>query len=132
MPYSAARPCTTPGCPELVRERGVSKCPKHHTEYKRTTQRTYDARRGTPAERGYDINWRRLRDAYIAENPLCEDCKDEGRTTAAEMVDHKETIKDAPWRRLDWSNLRSLCGLHHRRKTAARDGSFGNPLKGKG
>lgn len=57
--------------------------------------------------------WRALRQAQLLANPLCVMCKEEGRLTAASVVDH---IK--PWRGdlalfYDAGNLQSLCKLHH-------------------
>ena len=69
--------------------------------------------RPTSAARGYDSAWRRLRDDYIRRHPVCVLCEREGRTTAAEVVDHIQPIAVAPDRRLDETNLRSLCRDHH-------------------
>jgi 5-methylcytosine-specific restriction protein A len=66
--------------------------------------------------RGYDRTWQRLRLRYLKENPLCVECKREGRISLAEEVDHITPIS-AGGSRLDDSNLQSLCGTHHRQKT---------------
>jgi len=52
-------------------------------------------------------------------NPLCVHCTEEGRTTAAQDVDHIKPFKgkDDPLR-LDWDNLQGLCRKHHNRKTS--------------
>src|SRR6185437_997332 len=74
--------------------------------------------RQSASRRGYDGTWRKLRLAYLAQNPLCLDCTQQGRVTAAEEVHHEKTIQEAPHLRLDWSNLRALCHRCHSRRTA--------------
>ena len=64
-------------------------------------------------ERGYGHDWRRLSERYRAQNPLCERCTMEGRTTPAEHVHHKIKIADAPELRLDANNLMALCVQCH-------------------
>jgi len=77
-------------------------------------------------QRGYDWQWRRYRAAYLREHPLCIACLGEGRTTAADVVDHVVPHRgdDA----LFWapSNHQPLCRPHHDTKTAREDGGFGN------
>jgi 5-methylcytosine-specific restriction endonuclease McrA len=76
-------------------------------------QRVTDNARGTPAARGYDKDWFRLRAKHIAAHPLCNVCGAKG-----EHVDHIMTIRDHPERRLDPTNLRTLCHSCHSRRTA--------------
>ena len=63
--------------------------------------------------------WQRLRAAYLAAHPLCEDCKLQGKTTAAEDVHHIRSFMTAqdPAERLalalDYGNLRALCKVCH-------------------
>jgi 5-methylcytosine-specific restriction endonuclease McrA len=77
------------------------------------------------AARGYDNDWVELRAAHLEVEPNCRDCARAGVTRRAVIVDHIETIREAPERRLDPTNLQSLCGPHHRRKTNRFDGGFG-------
>jgi 5-methylcytosine-specific restriction protein A len=70
---------------------------------------------------GYDRDWRELRDAHLAEEPLCRDCRRRGIERQAQMVDHIQSIRQAPERRLDPSNLQSLCWPCHNRKTVKLD-----------
>jgi len=60
--------------------------------------------------------WRRLRDAYIRHNPLCELCSKVGLVTPGEVVDHVIELKDggAPW---DVGNLMTVCRECHQKKT---------------
>lgn len=62
--------------------------------------------------------WKRLRAAKLAQDPLCEYCRQAGRITAAREVDHRQSIKNGgdPW---DWTNLTSTCSACHSEKTQA-------------
>lgn len=62
--------------------------------------------------------WKRLRARHLKRFPYCAvaDC---GKR--ASFVDHVETVRDAPHRRLDPFNLQSLCAFHHGALTAAYD-----------
>ncbi len=44
-------------------------------------------------------------------------CAQQGRETLPEMVDHIVPVRVAPERRLDPTNLQSLCWPHHNSKT---------------
>ncbi len=84
----------------------------------KATARAYDAARGSAAERGYDAAWRRLREAHLSEHPLCAHCLHEEVVEIADDVDHVVPIAVDPARRLDPTNLQSLCRRHHNIKTA--------------
>lgn len=63
--------------------------------------------------------WRKLRDLKIAEQPLCEMCLAEGKTTIAEDVHHIQSFMSTtdPVKRkqlaFDYNNLMSICKKHH-------------------
>lgn len=61
--------------------------------------------------------WRKLRALKLKENPLCEECEQNGVLSPAQMVDHIVPINKggAP---LDMANLQSLCNACHAKKTA--------------
>ena len=68
------------------------------------------------AARGYDRQWRNLRETILAYQPLCVDCQLAGRTTPADEVHHVVPINEAPNLRLELSNLVPLCeGCHDKR-----------------
>ena len=67
----------------------------------------------TTAECGYDNEWRLLSEKKRSVDPLCELCQRKGIVTAADEVHHKVPIDDAPWLRLVWSNLLSVCMRCH-------------------
>ena len=82
-----------------------------------------------------DKKYRKLRDRFIRENPLCRLCfKEEGLTVAASEVDHIKPLKTHPELAMDRSNLQALCRNCHEKKTARENNRFvgadaeGNPL----
>lgn len=98
MPSVAPRPCSWPGCGRLVSGGGA--CPQH--------AKLQDRRRGKTAERGYDAAHRRLREAVLAEFPVCQVqlvcCG-----AMATDLDHIIPIEQRPDLRLVRSNVRSSC-----------------------
>jgi hypothetical protein len=72
MALAPLKQCTSPGCRALVR--GAARCPLH-------TKRTEN--RPSSTQRGYDRNWAKVRAIKLANDPLCQDCLEQGRTTAA-------------------------------------------------
>ena len=89
--------------------------PLHNQPSKIDRDKRHDARRGTPAERGYDSKWRRSRTYFLAAHPLCVMCEREGFITAASVVDHITPHKGNPdlfWSRSNWQ---PLCAAHHNR-----------------
>lgn len=120
MPRRPKRPCSYPGCPELT-EPGQRFCNKH----KKQEQKRYDQERGTAAQRGYNARWRRARKRFLAANPLCVECKKEGRLTPATVVDHIIPHKGDMKLFWDERNWQALCKRCHDRKTAKEDGGFG-------
>jgi len=102
-------------------------CTAHEQEVKRKWQKDTDKHRGTAMERGYGPEWRRYRENYIREHPLCVECLKEDRYTPTEEVDHIKPV-NGPYDPLFWepTNHQGLCGRHHKIKTAKEDGGFGN------
>lgn len=78
--------------------------------------RTIIDQRKTARQRGYDKAWQKVRHAHLAMYPLCIVCG-----SRAVDVDHIETIRLNPKRRLDPTNLQSLCASHHKIVTNAHD-----------
>jgi 5-methylcytosine-specific restriction protein A len=73
----------------------------------------------------YGHRWRKLRDAYLAQHPVCE-C---GCGYAATVVDHRTPHNGNAALLYAWTNLEAMAKPCHDAKTAARDGGFGNPVK---
>lgn len=61
--------------------------------------------------------WARLRQAKLAETPLCEDCRAGGRLTVASHVDHRVAINLGGPAFPSLDGLASLCPSCHSVKT---------------
>ena len=115
MPHAALKPCSYPGCPNLV-TRG--RCSEHQVSA------TVPYVRDVVRHRLYDRDWQKRRKAYLAEHPWCEDCLEQGIFTPAVDVHHvirhegnREKFLSSP--------LRSLCRACHSRKTMQEVGGGG-------
>lgn len=79
-------------------------------------KRTDDRR--PASQRGYGSRWTQLAKRHKKAFPLCQECEREGRSTPAQITDHKQPITGPNDPGLyDWSNLQSLCRRHHAIKT---------------
>lgn len=119
MPFRSPRPCTQPGCTELVTS--GSHCSIH--------AKKADEQRGSAAERGYGSAWRKIRNAFLQKHPWCADPYGyhQGMHVMAAHVDHKLPLKAGGTN--DESNLQQLCQHCHSVKTAKEDGGFGNSIQ---
>lgn len=120
MPYAAPRPCPYPGCGVLVGGGGY--CPPH----KKAKQRLVEANRESSTARGYGRPWQKARAGYLRKNPLCIQCQELGKMTAATDVDHIEPHRGDKTLFWDSANWQALCHPCHSAKTAREDGGFGN------
>lgn len=102
MPARAPRPCSQPGCGQLVADAGT-RC--------LACRRRAGRARGTRQSKGYDARWLRTSRAHRIAYPLCEHCGQ-----PVELTDHIVSIRDGG-ARYDWDNLRSLCWSCHSRRT---------------
>lgn len=120
MPTAPPRPCLRPGCPNLVRP-PERYCPQHLAwaqQRAAEAQRHYDEQERDPriVEFYHSAAWQALRlralerDAY-----LCQPCLRERRITRADTVHHIVPVKQAWERRLDLSNVESVCRDCHAR-----------------
>lgn len=61
--------------------------------------------------------WRKLRDVYIKQNPLCQECLNKGKVTPAEDIHHINSPfrgGEINWHLfLDYDNLEGLCKQCH-------------------
>lgn len=121
MPNKPMRPCAAIGCRNLSRERYCNDHEHMAEQERKSRHKHYDQhQRNKQATMFYhSIEWDRARwDRLTKDFGLCQDCLKEQRITPADVVDH---IKPIEWfweLRLTISNLRSLCHMHHNRKTA--------------
>ena len=79
-----------------------------------------DQQRGHSRARGYDRTWERLRKMHLNAHPFCAKCLP-AVSRLATIVDHVVPIAVDPSRRLDPSNLQSLCKPHHDRDKQRED-----------
>ncbi|MCF3128464.1 HNH endonuclease [Acinetobacter soli] len=120
-PQKAKRPCLSSGCKGFASNKGY--CEKHQSQVK---QRDRD--RGTAHQRGYDAKWKKHRDQFLSEHPLCVECQRKGYVMPATVVDHIIPHKgdtDLFW---DKSNWQPLCETHHNIKTASEDRGTWTPV----
>jgi len=117
MTWKPMRLCNHPHCGNKSHH---SYCDEHRKEAQQRQDRQYDkTKRDNKYTEFYKSGeWRLLRKRFIHKNPLCAKCLDNGESTPADVVDHIEEIKDNFERRLDESNLMSLCHACHNEKTA--------------
>jgi 5-methylcytosine-specific restriction protein A len=93
--------------------------PRINNEPKRPWKSDRQPRQDKRADPFYTSTaWRKLRNQYIATQPICEHCKQAGNYKAAKVVDHIAPRKQRPELELDWDNLQSLCQRCHQQKTA--------------
>ena len=75
----------------------------------------------TACERGYDARWRKARESFLADHPLCERCEAAGLVVEATVVDHRTPHRGDVglfWTRSNWA---ALCVVCHNKKTATED-----------
>ena len=70
-------------------------------------------KRLSPHKRGYGAKWRKLRNAFIATNPLCRFCLRLGNIVGAQVVDHIKPHRGDAKLLYDMQNLQSLCFSCH-------------------
>lgn len=123
MPHKPQKPCSYPGCSNLV---DSGRCDKHTNETTTLYQIPVEKpKRNLAIQRLYDRNWRCRRAAHLANCPWCEDCFRVGIYKPATDVHHvirhggdREKFINSP--------LLSLCHDCHSRRTlgevSGRDG----------
>lgn len=104
MPSKPPRIC---GCSHRVAAGILCPC-----EAKRAAERKarFDKGRPSASRRGLGADWRKLRAAHLDRHPNCRICGAPG-----EEVDHITPRRVAPERRLDPTNLQTLCKPCHSR-----------------
>ena len=110
MPRKAKHPCHHPGCPNVTDGRF---CEEHQKEENRRYEKY---QRDPNTRKRYGRAWKRIRDRYAVEHPLCEMCLKEGRLTPVQEVHHILPVSKGGTHERD--NLMNLCQschtmLHH-------------------
>lgn len=107
MPQAALKPCSYPGCPNLVRH-GL--CPDHLA----TTPEYHDPE----VQKFYNTaRWKQIRRVQLSRQPWCEDCLKEDHYVPATDVHHKHRHQGDPTKFFG-GPFESLCHSCHSRKTA--------------
>ena len=112
MPRKPKRPCSHPGCPRLTDGRF---CEEHEKQENRRYEK-YD--RDPAVRRRYGRAWKRIRDRYVSQHPLCEKCLESGKLTPTEEVHHKLPLSEGGTH--EQSNLIALCQSCHSKIHAER------------
>jgi 5-methylcytosine-specific restriction protein A len=121
MPTAPSRPCREPGCGAFaIPGSKHGRCRAHTTD----TYRRIERRRGTAKARGYDEDWRRVRNAVLHDEPFCVVCKAVGVVQLAQDVDHVVPLAHGG-ARLDRANLQPLCRECHQVKTSGENAQRG-------
>lgn len=120
MPRKAKRPCRYRNCPKLT-----DSISGYCSEHEKMQVKHYDKYIRSPKHsRWYGRQWQRIRARFLNKNPLCEQCKKEGRYTAATEVHHIQPLSAGGTN--DERNLMPLCKSCHSRITL----STGNRRQG--
>ena len=80
---------------------------------KRIRKRKYDPKQYSRLSFYKTQEWKKIRNAYISKNPLCEYCERFDITTPAENVHHKIPLAQGGSNRFE--NLMSVCLSCHRK-----------------
>ena len=105
VPRAPKKPCHYPGCPRLTES---YYCEEHAVK----ARRQYDKYERSPnTNKKYGRAWKRIRDRYSKEHPLCERCLLEGRITLMDEVHHVVPISRGGTH--EKTNLMSLCRACH-------------------
>lgn len=104
----------------------TKRAPSAEHQQRKANDREYDRRRGSAAKRGYGPRWRKAREGWLAQHPLCAECEKRDRIRPATDVDHIIPHKGDMALFWDRSNWQSLCHACHSRKTAREDGRWGD------
>lgn len=121
MPRKPNRPCSYPGCPRLV-EPGESYCEEHRKQESQRYEK-YDRDQAVHRRR-YGRVWKRIRDSYVRQHPMCELCLKEGRYVPTEEVHHIKPLAEGGTH--DRDNLIALCKSCHARIHAQRGDRWHN------
>ena len=116
----ALRKCTYGGCPATVDvddgDRNPPRCERHAHTF--TPKKIYHDHHYHRARYFYGTSqWKKVREQYINQHPLCEHCEKRGYVVEGKEVDHIVEIEDGG-DKTNPDNLQTLCIRCHRKKTA--------------
>ena len=117
MPRKPKRPCSFPNCSELVDGRFCK-------EHERQENKRYEKYQRDPeTAKRYGRAWRKIRNKFIREHPLCQQCLKDSRLKTAEEVHHILPLRRGGTH--DASNLMALCKSCHSRISVLDGDRFG-------
>ncbi|MCY7676779.1 HNH endonuclease [Bacillus safensis] len=112
MPTMPLRICASPRCSSLTRGRYCDSHQKHQQE--ETKHYNKHSRNKTITSFYKSTDWKRTRElVLLRDNHLCQRCLRKNRFIPADMVHHIVEVKRDWHKRLDISNLESLCNACH-------------------
>jgi len=85
--------------------------------------------RRTAAERGYGSRWRKAREAFLRDYPLCQYCQEDGKVEPATVVNHIKPHKGDQGLFWDQANWQAVCKPHHD-STIAKEEARGSRVGG--
>ena len=106
MPQAAPRPCSAPGCKALSHD-GTGRCATH--------PRPVWEKSAKATKRITGRKLQALRAALFRADPLCAECKRQGRVRLATQRDHITPLAEGGLD--DESNVQGLCGECHEGKS---------------
>ena len=113
MPRRPNKVCGVKACKEISR----SMYCEEHKDYGAERKALFDKSRPNSNQRGYNWSWRKASKNYLADHPLCVDCRAAGHTVLAEVVDHIKPHRGDKVLFWDVNNWQGLCYSHHNIKT---------------
>lgn len=116
MPNKPLKPCNKIGCNELTKNRYCDKHEQEEKKIKADGNSYYDKnKRNQETNVFYHSKaWIKTRQvALLRDNYLCQHCLKEKKITKADMVHHIVEVKKDWSKRLELSNLKSLCHSCH-------------------
>lgn len=114
MPRALPKPCAMPGCPNIVRQ--VRYCPSCKPKMNKSSRIDQKQRK-----KFYNSKlWKYTRLEQLEREPTCRHCREQGKETIANEVDHVKPIEQggSP---TDSRNLQSLCKSCHSKKTLSEN-----------
>ena len=112
MPKKPKRPCSHPGCPKLTDGRFC----EEHAKAEAKRYEMYD--RDPAVRKRYGRAWKRIRDSYVEQHPLCEQCEANGLLVPTAEVHHKKPLSEGGTHSRE--NLIALCKSCHAKIHADR------------
>jgi len=129
MPTKPMTPCRIRGCGmNPIAQTGY--CEQHQIlKEKQSRNKQNDRERGSASARGYDRRWRRMRKAYLNQNPLCVICLASGYIVSATVVDHIVPHRGDRGLFRNQKNWQALCKKCHDEKTSSEKNPRGGGAK---